>query len=677
MLSAKFKSVNRSVNSLFALLVVMLLLPQNSFSQTRTDSLGDCKLIDHPKIPTKKYIRQSCKFNTPPNTVRNIEIVIDRSNVVFDCNDNILDGQNKLNAGVSVFNATSGDPDKLPVNAVHKFETQKNVTIQNCRIRNYKEQGVSVWVTSNGLYNHRLFGTYANTTRNSKNIIVTKSVIENSGSGVYFSFADESEISNSIIQNNYTVGIYLEAGTIKNKILNNRIVGNGLQKSREGLAIDGSSFNLVKGNYFSQNKEGGIFIYRNAWEHVDKLQTAPRSTISSGNIITENTFENMLIGVWVASRQSMNYSSHSLEWGEASPYFDQRSAGKEYYFNGIIKKNNKRDTILTEGTGQQKILIDHVEKTTVTKNTFINITGTTMNGLAVSLVQDFLNGKIKEDRLGLAPGKNLVSAEEAKQNAIRFNWPNRIIDGKLSSTEHYPFFIHPLMIEADYTFVSENNFITTDEKNAPIGVKTAYRSTIGMPLSYNYILNNKLNNKPLAETSVSVRGTSFTVVSQSQECNSLESCVFKFASDKVKSLEYNKSCLITDYVAKTEISASQVLTADDCMSACKSKLTTPFGKCVYEGYLLLYNVYQKSFGSCQVISHNLTQQYAPNKLDELIVRYPRITKMNVEGIRLCREECQGLAQRLTYLDTNKIVQKIKGGWTCYYGGNKIGVGFIK
>ncbi len=136
-------------------------------------------------------------------------------------------------------------------------------------------------------------------------------------------------IRNSIVADGHHVGIYLEHGSQKNTVSSNLIRNNGLFTNkgirrigptrREGLSVDGSAYNLIENNVFDGNAFGGIFHYKNCWEfHTTNPESRPRLQGSNGNVIRGNTFRNMDIGIWVASRQARDL----VMWdcGDKSPY---------------------------------------------------------------------------------------------------------------------------------------------------------------------------------------------------------------------------------------------------------------------------------------------------------------------------------------------------------------------
>ena len=160
-------------------------------------------------------------------------------------------------------------------------------------------------------------------------------VLENShlysarGSGVFVDgFVTGVTLRDLEVAGAGSVGIYLEAGSKGNVVRDNRVHRNGFEDvygegvpfevggtrlryhstGREGLAIDGSRDNVVTGNVFGMNANGGVMLYKNcgefATERPEQWWTRPYG--ATGNLIEGNTFVVERHGVWVGSRMAEN-----------------------------------------------------------------------------------------------------------------------------------------------------------------------------------------------------------------------------------------------------------------------------------------------------------------------------------------------------------------------------------
>lgn len=149
------------------------------------------------------------------------------------------------------------------------------------------------------------------------------------GSGIFVNaYVTDVTLKDLDIHDNEGVGIYLEAGSRYNLVEGNHIYRNGFDattleptpieiggvtvevfiEGREGLAIDGSRDNVVRGNRFEGNAAGGINLYKNCGEntHTDPEGHWVRWYGADDNLIVDNTFEDEKHGVWIGSRMAQN-----------------------------------------------------------------------------------------------------------------------------------------------------------------------------------------------------------------------------------------------------------------------------------------------------------------------------------------------------------------------------------
>lgn len=125
-----------------------------------------------------------------------------------------------------------------------------------------------------------------------------------------------------------SVGIYLEAGSKDNVVEHSWVRRNGYadvapegvpfmigttpvryrSTGREGIAVDGSRDNVIRGNVIAANAAGAIFLYKNCGEYVTERPASwwPRRYGATGNLIEGNIINNHDDGVWVGSRQAEN-----------------------------------------------------------------------------------------------------------------------------------------------------------------------------------------------------------------------------------------------------------------------------------------------------------------------------------------------------------------------------------
>jgi parallel beta-helix repeat protein len=275
-------------------------------------------------------------------------ISITASNVELDCAGATIDGTGRGGAGIAV--TTPAD-----VNLA-------NVVIRNCRTTGWVN---GMRVTREGFRqlaagdedDHFLAGVW----------IVDSTVRDSRGVGIFVDgYVRDVIVDNVTVRNAGSSGIYLEAGSRHNAVVNSRLLDNGFVENgpggqlftfgghtwrfwgtgREGLSIDGSYDNVVRDNVFRGNSAGGIFLYTNCSEFVNQKPERffQRRTKAERNLIDRNEFDGGLNGVWVGSRMSEN----TLPMDCANP---------AYYESGITR-----------------VTLDYANDNTITRNTFRNVT---------------------------------------------------------------------------------------------------------------------------------------------------------------------------------------------------------------------------------------------------------------------------------------------------------------
>lgn len=170
-----------------------------------------------------------------------------------------------------------------------------------------------------------------------------------------------------------TVGLYFEFGSGHNTVSHSYFSQNGFRQltlagvgigkpNREAIAIDSSAYNVISHNQFDHNGAGGVFLYRNCFEHADDPSQANhflRTQGSDGNVIQNNVFMREPVGVWIAARQSRNlkgfacgaytisetpFSSYHLDEAEKNQILDNDfDAGKNAIIieddNNVVQDN--------------------------------------------------------------------------------------------------------------------------------------------------------------------------------------------------------------------------------------------------------------------------------------------------------------------------------------------------
>jgi len=264
-----------------------------------TPAPEELRLCKAPNIvPGKVELETGCRYTDP--------LVIGVSNVLLDCRGATITHMHKR--GITIRPGL------------------KNVTIRDCRLH---DTG-GILIEGQTPTDDAAARDEARANSSQGVVLDHLTITQSYMTGVFVDhYVVGATIRNSIVADGHHVGIYLEHGSQKNTVSGNLIRNNGLFTNRgirrigptrrEGLSVDGSSFNLIENNVFDSNAFGGIFHYKNCWEfHTTNEESRPRLQGSNGNVIRGNTFRNMDIGIWVASRQARDL----VMWdcGDQSPY---------------------------------------------------------------------------------------------------------------------------------------------------------------------------------------------------------------------------------------------------------------------------------------------------------------------------------------------------------------------
>ncbi len=262
-----------------------------------------------------------------------VSIRISRSNVKFDCAGAVFNGLSELTR--HPYGQAYKENMKPRYHAFIVAADQEeggrlsDITISNCQVLNYVNS-VSVMLRLSADIRSELrqgrLDEQGLRDKAPKNVRVVNSKLLNSHKhGVFIHpYVTYFELRNSIISGSGNSGLYLEAGSRFALIVNNEFTGNGYSSynnqdyvrtervsnlsRREAIAVDSSSFNTIAGNLFSQNADGGVYLYKNCWEHADNTMQVPRVEGANANKILNNRFFMEEVGVWVAERADRDLS---------------------------------------------------------------------------------------------------------------------------------------------------------------------------------------------------------------------------------------------------------------------------------------------------------------------------------------------------------------------------------
>ncbi|WP_120507046.1 right-handed parallel beta-helix repeat-containing protein [Rahnella bruchi] len=304
---------NLTFNKIMLFLVFFL-----GYTNVVSANSDSCKLPDMQNSGLNVTLNTSCIYHG--------ELKITKSGTHLNCQGATLDGGNIHRVGILV----TGKGKKI-----------SDVKIINCKIINYLNSGIRI---TNGIKAQELSEEHdLNYSRSPEKITLTNIKISNSGRvAVFFdSYTTNSIIEDSEIDGSGGPAIYLEHSSQKIEVLKNFIINNADTNNRQsgsaGIHIDSSANNLIKDNYFSDNKAGGVFLYKNCSEKFSNGKSVIRWQHSDYNTIINNIFSEEEVGVWIAARQSKNLS----KWDCGDSSMDGKNKFYEDFANNNLIKNNK------------------------------------------------------------------------------------------------------------------------------------------------------------------------------------------------------------------------------------------------------------------------------------------------------------------------------------------------
>lgn len=259
---------------------------------------------------------------------KNTHFVIQSSDTSLDCQGVAMStGGSATNQKITAFAIQT--PQAVSEKPVSENDTKQgigNVQLNNCIAVGYGH-GVLVEqaLPANARY-EQLLQNKTNRDEQRKlspsHILLNRMLVADSkNSGIFIGdHVQDVTLANSRVMNAGTVGVYFEFGSRGNVVQDSHFSQNGIRQvvalgvkvgkpNREAIAIDSSQNNVIRRNRFDSNGGGGVFLYRNCFEHADD-PSQPNHFLrvdgSNGNLIENNIFQNEPVGVWVASRQSRN-----------------------------------------------------------------------------------------------------------------------------------------------------------------------------------------------------------------------------------------------------------------------------------------------------------------------------------------------------------------------------------
>lgn len=299
----------------------------------------------------------------PKNCVfEQVTIKLNGPNIDFDCNNAVFNGMTKVKRNeyrdqYSVEEAPQGNAfliDNIEGAAI-RFS---NIKIKNCQVINYIQAvEVRLSLTSETKLALRKGEINEDTLRAKapSNIQVLNSKIINThGSGIYINrYVTGFKLLDSSLKGAGGPGLYLDAGSRSATVNNSVLEGNGYfsyddgtrvrearrtdEAKREAIAIDASTRHVITNNTFKDNADGGVYLYKNCWEHAaSDPNQLPRFEEANFNRIEGNKFIKETTGVWMAERADRDLSG--FDCGDALIYED--TSDDEKYYRDFARENS-------------------------------------------------------------------------------------------------------------------------------------------------------------------------------------------------------------------------------------------------------------------------------------------------------------------------------------------------
>lgn len=349
---------------------------------SETVSAEDIQLLDPADFDIGAEIAISGKVKLLPNAnlwQKNISFIISESHTSLDCQGAIMSSTDGKKTAIIIRSPTATQDGANT--GIH------DITIKNCLISGYNH-GLVIEQQTPPNQRYELLKQGKTTLEQQRNLsphdirIEHLMVAHSRNSGIFIGdHVQHVQLYGVGVVASGTVGLYFEFGSGHNKVSHSYFSQNGFRQkfgvgkpNREAIAIDSSVYNTICHNQFDHNGAGGIFLYRNCFEHAnDSTQSNHflRTQGSDGNLIQHNVFIREPVGVWIAARQSRNlkgfecgaytisetpFARYHLDESEKNKVLDNEfDAGK----NGIIIEddNNLVENNRFTGDLEQPIVV--------------------------------------------------------------------------------------------------------------------------------------------------------------------------------------------------------------------------------------------------------------------------------------------------------------------------------
>ncbi|MGD9710447.1 MAG: right-handed parallel beta-helix repeat-containing protein [Thermomicrobiales bacterium] len=245
-------------------------------------------------------------------------------------------------------------------NGYYVRKRPENVTIKNCVIKGK----VRVWgLGENGQHGYQWHSSrdlaapgHVERARDAAPTRITfeNVTIEGTG-GILFYLgpgATYVTLKKSELKGTGKLNVYFDAETAFNVVTGNHIHANTNRGffnqqfrggDRELFALDGSSYNTITDNRFSQLQNGGIYLYRNCGECGAVRVSTPSHNRIANNYFYYNRYNGPNPAVWLGSRNTLKFDRYcgkdkDVDYGSGASDWDY-AQDNEVRDNQIVKRS--------------------------------------------------------------------------------------------------------------------------------------------------------------------------------------------------------------------------------------------------------------------------------------------------------------------------------------------------
>jgi hypothetical protein len=324
---------------------------QEAIATPTTCSTQKINEVLAPASETTPAVNIDCHLNLKSSDVVTKRIILtgaSATGVTVDCNFATLNGgEGTINYDEDM-NEIRSRKYKDTAQGTWKWERPESITIKNCNvIGSIRVRGMA----TDDLRESSRSSEHVTTARNNapKKVIFDNITITGVGKiPLYFaSGVTYSELINSEIKGvSRSVAVYLDAESYNNIFKNNYIHAVTIEREREVMAIDGSSYNKIVNNKFSALNNGGIYLYRNCGERGVIRHSTPSHNTIVNNIFYYDKYKGGNPSIFLGARNgNKSYCNEDKGYPYGSSKSDLDSATYNIVMQNQIYKRSISDMI--------------------------------------------------------------------------------------------------------------------------------------------------------------------------------------------------------------------------------------------------------------------------------------------------------------------------------------------